>query len=67
MSECEAIDAEYNNSRMSIEEYKRRITEVFYRLDVIERPQERIDSYNLNEQINETRIAAEDSPKYISK
>lgn len=52
---------------MSIEEYKRRITEVFYRLDVIERPQERIDSYNLNEQINETRIAAEDSPKYISK
>lgn len=67
VSECEAIDAEYNNSRMSIEEYKRRITEVFYRLDVIERPQERIDSYNLNEQINETRIAAEDSPKYISK
>ena len=35
VSECEKVDEEYNNSRMSIEEYKKKIAEVFERLDVI--------------------------------
>ncbi len=33
--ECEKIDEEYNSSRMSIEDYKKKITEVFERLEVI--------------------------------
>lgn len=37
VSECEKVDEEYNNSRMSIEDYKRKIAEVFERLDVISR------------------------------
>lgn len=65
--ECKKVDKEFNNSRMSIEEYKRKIVEVFYKLEVIERPQEKIDSYNLNEPINEISLAAEGSPKYLSK
>lgn len=35
VSECEKVDKEYNTSRMSIEEYKKKIAEVFERLDVI--------------------------------
>lgn len=35
VSECEKIDKEYNNSRMSIEDYRKKIAEVFERLDVI--------------------------------
>ncbi len=35
VSECKKVDEEYNNSRMSIEEYKKKIAEVFERLDVI--------------------------------
>ena len=35
VAECEKIDEEYNNSRMTIEEYKKKIAEVFERLDVI--------------------------------
>lgn len=35
VSECEKVDEEYNTSRMSIEEYKKKIAEVFERLDVI--------------------------------
>lgn len=35
VSECEKVDEEYNNSRMSIEEYKKKIAEVFERLEVI--------------------------------
>jgi type I restriction-modification system DNA methylase subunit len=35
VSECEKVDEEYNNSRMTIEEYKRKIAEVFERLEVI--------------------------------
>lgn len=34
-NECEKVDKEYNNSRMSIEEYKQKIAEVFKRLEVI--------------------------------
>lgn len=33
--ECEAIDAEYNNSRMSIEIYRQKIAEIFDRLEVV--------------------------------
>lgn len=33
--ECEKIDEEYNSSRMSIEEYKKKITQVFENLEVI--------------------------------
>ncbi len=35
VSECEKVDEEYNNSRMSIEEYKKKIAEVFERLEVV--------------------------------
>ena len=33
VSECETVDEEYNNSRMSIEGYKKKIAEIFERLD----------------------------------
>ena len=35
ITECEKVDEEYNQSRMSIEEYKKKITEIFEKLDVI--------------------------------
>lgn len=35
VAECKKIDEEYNTSRMSIEEYKKKITQVFERLEVI--------------------------------
>ncbi len=35
VTECEKVDEEYNNSRMSIEEYRKKIADVFYRLGVI--------------------------------
>ena len=35
VSECEKIDEEYNTSRMSIEEYKKKISQVFENLEVI--------------------------------
>lgn len=35
VDDCKKIDEEYNNSRMSIEEYKQKIAEVFKRLEVI--------------------------------
>lgn len=35
VAECKKVDEEYNNSRMSIEEYKQKIAEVFKRLEVI--------------------------------
>lgn len=35
VKECEAIDKEYNSSRMSIETYRQKIAEIFDRLEVI--------------------------------
>ena len=35
VKECEAIDKEYNNSRMSIETYRQKIAEIFERLEVV--------------------------------
>lgn len=35
ISECKKVDDEYNKSRMSIEEYRKKVAEVFERLDVI--------------------------------
>ena len=35
VSECEKVDEEYNTSRMSIEEYKKKIAQVFEDLEVI--------------------------------
>ena len=35
LSECEVINNEYNISRMTIEDYKAKITAVFHRLGVI--------------------------------
>ena len=35
VAECEKVDEEYNTSRMTIEEYKKKIAQVFERLDVI--------------------------------
>ena len=37
VSECEKVDEEYNKSRMTVEEYKKKIAEVFERLEVISR------------------------------
>ena len=37
VSECEKVDEEYNQSRMTVEEYKKKIAEVFERLEVISR------------------------------
>lgn len=35
VAECKEVDEEYNSSRMTIEEYKKKIAEVFEHLDVI--------------------------------
>ena len=35
VAECEKVDEEYNRSRMSIEDYKKKIAQVFERLEVI--------------------------------
>lgn len=35
VKECEQVDKEYNSSRMSIEEYKNKISQVFEKLEVI--------------------------------
>jgi type I restriction-modification system DNA methylase subunit len=35
VSECKKVDNEYNNSRMSVEEYRKKIADVFERLNVI--------------------------------
>ncbi|MBR1668713.1 MAG: N-6 DNA methylase [Bacteroidaceae bacterium] len=35
VKECEAIDKEYNNSRMSIETYRQKIAEIFDRVEVV--------------------------------
>ena len=35
VAECEKVDEEYNTSRMSIEDYKKKIVQVFERLEVI--------------------------------
>ena len=35
ISECEKIDEEYNNTRMSIEDYRKKIEDLFNKLDVI--------------------------------
>ena len=35
IEECETVDAEYNNSRMSIETYRQKIAEIFDRLEVV--------------------------------
>lgn len=40
ISECEAIDKEYNNSRMSIETYRQKIAEIFDRLEVVSKQME---------------------------
>lgn len=39
VSECEKVDEEYNSSRMSIEEYKKGIAQVFENLEVISKNQ----------------------------
>ena len=35
ITECEAVDKEYNSSRMTIETYRQKIADVFYRLKVV--------------------------------
>ena len=35
ISECEAIDAEYNTSRMTIETYRQKISDIFDELEVL--------------------------------
>ena len=35
VSECKKVDNEYNKSRMSVEEYRKKIADVFERLNVI--------------------------------
>ena len=35
ISECEAIDAEYNTSRMTIETYRQKISHIFDELEVL--------------------------------
>lgn len=37
VAECEAIDKEYENSRMSIEEYRGKIAQIFHDLSVLEK------------------------------
>ncbi len=37
VTECEAIDEEYNTSRMTIETYRKKISEIFERLEVVNR------------------------------
>ena len=37
VKECESVDKEYNNSRMSIETYRHKIAEIFDRLEVVAR------------------------------
>ena len=35
MKECETIDKEYNTSRMTIETYRKKISDIFDRLEVV--------------------------------
>lgn len=35
VAECEAIDEEYNSSRMTIETYRHKIADIFERLEVV--------------------------------
>ena len=35
VKECEAIDEEYNTSRMTIETYRKKISDIFDRLEVV--------------------------------
>ena len=37
VTECEAIDEEYNTSRMAIETYRKKISDIFERLEVVNR------------------------------
>lgn len=38
VSECEKIDVEYQHTRMTIEEYKMKVANIFARLEVVSRP-----------------------------
>lgn len=38
VKECEAIDEEYNNSRMAIDAYRQKIADIFDRLEVVNKP-----------------------------
>ncbi|MGC7589327.1 N-6 DNA methylase [Bisgaard Taxon 46] len=40
VAECEKIDEEYENSRMSIEEYRGKIAQIFHNLEVLEKSAE---------------------------
>ncbi len=68
VSECEKVDEEYNNSRMTVEEYKKKIAEVFERLDVISRQGGVIfrlsNSYIFNISIGRRILNSEVSPNY---
>lgn len=68
VSECEKVDEEYNNSRMTVEEYKKKIAEVFERLDVISRQggvtRRLSDSYIFNISIGRRILNSEVSPNY---
>lgn len=37
-TECLNVDEKYNNSRMSIEDYRNELADVFYRLNVVNKP-----------------------------
>lgn len=66
--ECEKVDEEYNNSRMTVEEYKKKIAEVFERLEVISRHGGIIfrlsNSYIFNISIGRRILNSEVSPNY---
>lgn len=68
VSECEKVDEEYNNSRMKVEEYKKKIAEVFERLDVISRQGGVIfrlsNSYIFDISIGRRILNSEVSPNY---
>lgn len=39
VKECEAVDEEYNTSRMTIETYRKKISDIFDKLEVVNKSQ----------------------------
>ena len=65
VSECAAVDEEYNTSRMSIEEYKKKIAKVFADLEVVS-SQGGVKRLKLSE-LCKNIIAGGDKPKNFSE
>lgn len=65
ISECDKIDEEYNNSRMSIDTYRQKIADIFERLEVVSRGGNLLSVNNLCKYIT-LRTSEIDMESYIT-